>query len=1339
MPVQLKLSVPSIAGFLVLLTALLPWSTTYAQVVINEGSNRNYTTIHDEDGQYPDWIELYNSGSDTVQLYGYSLTDDPTNPSKWIFPNVTLAPGQYKIVFCSGKDRKPVTAFKQVLNTGTFKAVTGWNTHELTNPIYWDGTSNILLNICSYSNVGYTTNSVFNQTRKPYVTTLFAVQDGSPYICTTQYGYRSDVRPNIQFNGIAIDTGHIQNSPTDYPAPYGNWYWAAKHQMLFLASELTDAGLTAGPITSLAFDVVSTDPNTTYDYIDMYMKLVSRGELNSEFEPADTNSYLHTNFKIATQGETIYLYAPDQSPVSQLKIEADAPDNSNGLYPDGSDMVALFQNGTPAASNNASSTFSSYLLKPIFSEAPGFYPSTLYVTIANPNPDPSIIYYTLDGNDPTPESPVYTGEPIAIYYSSVLKARAFGDGLLPSPISVSSYLLGVSHVTPVLSVVTDRANLFGPTGIFDNWPYDWERSAYVEYFDSTRNLIFSQAAGMQIDGGLGGSRAQPQHSFRVELDHPVLGEGPIDYPLIPNRSERTRYSEFYLRNGSNQYLVLPYKDACQVEMMSGETNNYYSAWRPVTVYINGNYFGLYELREKINQEYFETLDGAKGNTVEILSQSFWYGGVLRAVEGSVDHFYDDYLAFNALDPAADDFWEQADRYIDMTWYNDYIIAESWMANTDWPGNNIKIYRSDKTDKRWRFCTIDMELALAPNSWTDCYTDHINYMLTQDPANPYINIWLKGIQNQKFRTYFINRFADVMNTTYRTERLLATEQSIFSQTVVEMPREYGRWGDANNIGQQMTDFTNRHHEFRFQLSQRTEQVRNHIQSNFGLNGQVAVTLETDPPGSGRIQISTIIPDALPWTGIYFDGNPVVIKAIPNPGYRFAYWEPNAILSEQNPERELALNINTDVTFHAVFVPQENPASITISELNYHPDSTRNSGDWLELYNFGAQTIDLSSWVFTDGQADKEFTFANETMIQPGQRLVIAEDPTKFQQQHPGVPSTGPLDFEFSNATETLSLYDASGLPVLSMTYEDSAPWPKAADGNGRTLELLSNTDDLNLPGSWFAGCIGGSPGEAYSPCTENIIITEINYKSADAADAGDWIEIYNRGNTTTNLTGWVFSDSDNTHVFPIPSGTMLPPAGYLVLFGDAVKFDSRFPGVTNRTGPFNFGLSSTGEALRLFDASGKLYQSVVYDTAAPWPQGAAGNGYTLELADREGKYCDGGTWTIGCPEGSPGGPYTTPCATTGIASLSDEVETKIFPNPTTGIITIYVKQGEQEDLLIGVDIFNMLGIKVYAHSNPSEQTPLDIDLSHLSDGLYIAKINVGGKFRSERIMLSHQMD
>src|SRR5688572_13330658 len=218
MPLYATLPLKSILGFFLLLSLYTNTEIT-AQVVINEGSNKNYLSYKDEDGKYPDWIEIYNPGADTVHLQGYTLTDDISNPSRWVFPNVRLAPGEYKVVFCSGNDRKPVTGFKHVLTASPFKAVPGWNTHQFSEPFYWDGSSNILLNVCSYSGVGYTTNSVFNQTRKPYASTLFAVQDGSPFICFAEYGFKTDVRPNIRFNDIAIDTGIVQNSATDYPAP----------------------------------------------------------------------------------------------------------------------------------------------------------------------------------------------------------------------------------------------------------------------------------------------------------------------------------------------------------------------------------------------------------------------------------------------------------------------------------------------------------------------------------------------------------------------------------------------------------------------------------------------------------------------------------------------------------------------------------------------------------------------------------------------------------------------------------------------------------------------------------------------------------------------------------------------------------------------------------------------------------------------------------------------------------------------------------------------------------------------------------------------------------------
>jgi hypothetical protein len=901
---------------IILTISLLAFNQLFSQIVINEGSNRNYSNIADENGEFPDWIELYNAGNSTVSLYNYSLTDDSLQSVKWKFPNVSLAPGKFMIVFCSGKDRKPVTGFINVLNTGTFVAQTGWNIHVLSKPFYWDGVSNLLINTCSYSSAGYTSNSVFYQTPTTYFSTAFQFQDGSDGSCYSTYGSRVAQRPNMRLNGHTIGTGQIQNSPYDYPAPYGNWYWGSRHQMLIKAAELSAAGLPIGNINSLAFNVASTDPNTTYDYIDFNMKLVTTDEVSQEFVPVDTNNFLHTNFKLSSEGETVFLYSPGGNLVSKLHVNCGDLDNSTGRQPDGYASIYLFQLGTPVASNNESATYSGYLLPPSFSMPSGIYSDPFVLTIINPNGGTSSIHYTIDGSEPSMLSPLYSG-PFEVMYSQVVKARAFDWGILPSQNKVASYLFNIEHSTPVLSVVTDQVNLYGEKGIFDNWWTDWEKSAYVEYFDSTQQLIFSQRTGMQIDGGWGGARYQPQHSFRLELDDGVLGDGHIHYKLIPGRPDRTKYSRFYLRNGSNQYLTLPYKDDAEVTSMGRGLNNYYSAWRPISVYINGNYFGLYELREKIDAEYFEECDGADNNQMDILTLSAWYGFVLRATEGSVQNFIDSYIAFVQLDPADTAYWKSADNYFDLTYYTDYVIGETWIANTDWPGNNIKIYRSDASNFRWRFCLVDLELSLQPNGWTDINSDMIRYILDYDANNPYINIWKRSMQNPQYAYYFINRYADVMNTAYLYENISSIENQMYDLTVMEMPKEYARWGDANNIPQQMATFTDNHNILQSQFAERSNQVRNHIQTDLNLPNQVDVTLNVYPEGAGKIHISTITPETYPWSGIYFNGVLVKIEAIANEGYNFLNWAPNSLIADTlNPVFLDVLNTDA-INFEAYF--------------------------------------------------------------------------------------------------------------------------------------------------------------------------------------------------------------------------------------------------------------------------------------------------------------------------------------------------------------------------------------------------------------------------------------
>lgn len=1316
---------------LAIFAVLFVWEQIDAQnIVINEGSNRNYSTISDENGEYPDWIELYNPGPDTVDLQYYSLTDRLNKPQKWTFPKVGIAPNEYKIVFCSGKDRAPTSIFKPVHNTGTFTPVIGWNEHVFSDSVYWDGISNLLINTCSYSNTGYTVNSVFNQSKTDYFSSAYYFNDGSEYACSAPFGNKVKVRPNMRINGVVIGNETVQNSPFDYPAPYGNWYWASRHQFLIRADELIAAGLTPGYINQLAFDVAWTDPNIVYTYVDFQIKLTQDTTLDVDFQQITPQVYLHSNFKSSAELDTVYLFGPTQQLVSQLYVNGRNLDNSIGCFPDSSAQIVVFATPTPGQSNNFSETFQDYLLPPIIEKSAGLYNTIITTTISNPNGGNSLIRYTLDGSDPDENDPVYDGTPITVFYSSVLKARAFAPGILPSKMAAASYLLGINHTTPILSVMTNQENLYGPDGIFDNWWTDWEKSAHVEYYDlqDSHKLIISQAAAMQMDGGAGGSRSQPQHSFQINFAHSALGDGQVEHPFIPTKPYHTKYDKIYLRNGSNQFLWYPYKDACGVEAMGRATNNYYSGWRPVSVYINGNYFGLYELREKFDTELFQAQDNCDEDSLDILSLSFWYGGVLRAVEGSSDGFYEAVDQLNALNPIDSDFWEKANKHFDLKYYHDYIIAESWVGNRDWPWNNIKIYRSDKTDFSWRFCIQDFELALAPNGWTSAYDDPIRFLLDVDPNIPYTRLWQRGMENPRFRNYFINRFADLMNTAYLPESLVEVEQRMYDQTVVEMPKLYARWGNPNDIPGQMNVFNSNHFTYQSELSVRNQLVRNFIQSNLGMNNQVDVTLDVSPSDAGRITLNTITPGPLPWSGVYFDGNDITMTAIPEPGYQFLYWDTNAVLMTVDTHATLQINVNQSTLFKAVFAPTGSQGRIAISELNYHSDSTRNSEDWIELYNYGNGALDLSGWKITDG-GNNQFSFPAGTVIAPQARIVVAQDTTQFRTQYSALPIMGPLGFGLSNNGETITLSNAFGEVELSITYSPLAPWPVAADGWGATLELRLDTLDPNLPESWFPGCIGGSPGAAYSPCKEALVISEINYSSSPDANAEDWIELQNKGNQAIDLSNWIFKDASDDNQYIIPEPTVLSPGAYLVLYRQQDLFEQIHPFNINKSGPFNFGLSNSGDAIRLYDHSGRLYQSVYYGTQSPWPTGANGDGYTLEIVDSVGNLNLPSSWRDGCLNGSPGGPFV-PCE---VSRIQDAVQGSLIltPNPNRGFFLLEA-DGLQTDADSDLQIWHASGRLVYHQSGLSY--PARIFLQHLAQGSYLVQLRQGSRVWYGRMVI-----
>ena len=408
------------------------------------------------------------------------------------------------------------------------------------------------------------------------------------------------------------------------------------------------------------------------------------------------------------------------------------------------------------------------------------------------------------------------------------------------------------------------------------------------------------------------------------------------------------------------------------------------------------------------------------------------------------------------------------------------------------------------------------------------------------------------------------------------------------------------------------------------------------------------------------------------------------------------------------------------------------SVTCSEINYNSDPSTASGDWLELYNYGTSAVALGGFKLREQGTTNLYTIPQNTSIPAGGYLVLANDLTKFKTIYPSVSNVlGPITITFGNNGDTLELLNAANVKALTIGFDDSGDWPQCADGNGRTLEnsIVNQATDLLKPTVWFDGCMGGSPGRAYTPCQEFLIFNEINYKSPTTADGGDWVELWNKTGTSLDLSGWQFRDSRDTLRYTFPTNTRLQPDSFLVIYNSLAKFQAIYGSSTapNKIGPFQFALDGDGEVIRLFNKSEILQLSMSYNDAAPWPLSPDGEGPTLELRAPFTDLNKGVSWAASCGKGTPGR-FNSPCA---VPTLEPEatLAVKVSPNPSTGWFNVELDAADGQQWRV----FNAQGQWVRG-GNLADATPIwGLDLSDQPAGLYWLEIRGQNSYGSRKLV------
>ena len=400
---------------------------------------------------------------------------------------------------------------------------------------------------------------------------------------------------------------------------------------------------------------------------------------------------------------------------------------------------------------------------------------------------------------------------------------------------------------------------------------------------------------------------------------------------------------------------------------------------------------------------------------------------------------------------------------------------------------------------------------------------------------------------------------------------------------------------------------------------------------------------------------------------------------------------------------------------------------ISEVNYNSNTSVNSGDWIELYNPTAVDIVLTSYQIGNKEFYTNYKIGDNVVLPAGGYLVVAENLAQFSAVYPGVTNVvGDMVFNFSNDGDSIVLRNPVGQLITGFVFEDKFPWPATADGFGRTMEFDFTINEPASSTSWFAGCVLGSPGEAYTNCFENPIIDEINYHAADVANSGDWFELFNWSETDFDISGFTIQD-ESGNSFIVPEGTMVTgDGGYLVLYQDEALFSSQFPDVTNKVGPLNFGFNDGGDIIAIYDQDGQIFQSVSFEDVAPYPLSPDGGGTALQIVSIGENMNKPSNWMESCPAGTPGSLLVMPCIT-GIDDIPATTDLIIKPNPASTLINFELSGVTGNGT---IEILDITGKHIVLSSINGNS--ITINIADLTSGMYFVRIQFGelittGKF------------
>jgi len=771
-------------------------------------------------------------------------------------------------------------------------------------------------------------------------------------------------------------------------------------------------------------------------------------------------SNLHTNFKIKSEGESIFLSNTEGIIVDSISAIQLNGDISYGRSPDGSSSFSYFNIPTPGEANGGDGFSELITEKPIFS-LQGGYISGSGTKVSLSSDSGASIRYTTDGSLPTASSIIYSSA-ITISSSTILKARIIEEGKLPGPIVARSYIKesDVDDLSlPMISISADPEELFGGHGLFNLNPGILEKQVYFEFYNSDNSLGLESNAGMKIFGNESSTGYDYQQSLAL-FARRKYGNGEFNYRLFKEKNIDS-FESFIIRNDKGEYNIFDAVGNGLVQDILAV-----QAFQPVVVFINGEYWGILNMMEKINEHYVADNFNVDSDSVDVLNgfetdEPYYHTG--WPIAGDIDKYAEmtDFLQNHDLNIDAN--YQTAKTMIDIAEYATYQNAEIYMANVDWPGNNMKFWREKGENGKWRWIVFDIDAGLA--AWKDDGFDatYNTLDIATEPDGPSSTLWgtestwpnppwstfiLRSLlENNEFENLFIATLCDLMATNFKPENSKPWVDARADLIINEIENHENRW-DASGRWY-IEDNKNTIKGF---LENRGEQIIKHYKDYFNLSGNMKELIVSVPHKGGIVKVNNQIIKEYPFSGHYFEELELTLSAIPDIGFEFVGWE-----GIKSSNTSIACNMNENKSLSAIFGALPGFERVVINEICYTDSKTN---DWIELYNPTEITIDLSNWQLID-DGNEPFIFPQGTELNSYEYLVVCKDIEDFKEKYSSTTAIGDFGFGLSKRGDQIFLYNDSSQLIDQIEYKVVYPWPVS----GNSISLTDPMQDNSLSNFW----------------------------------------------------------------------------------------------------------------------------------------------------------------------------------------------------------------------------------------------------------------------------------